>query len=92
MASNPDHASHKSVVRERVSSFSFAATRGGKGVRPLAGNQTDERRRAQEDYEYACRHKAPRETLDRLYIVLLEKQAIENAATGRSDRPRKLHW
>ena len=58
----------------------------------MAGNQTDARRRAQQDYEYACRHGAPKETLDRLYAVLLEKQAIENAATGRSDHPRKLHW
>ena len=57
----------------------------------MAGNQTTARRRAQQDYEYAAKHGAPRETLDNLYAILLEKQAIENAATGRSDRPRKLH-
>jgi hypothetical protein len=58
----------------------------------LAGNQTDARRRAQQDYEDAVRYGAPKKALDNLYAVLLEKQAIENEATGRSDHPRKLHW
>lgn len=69
-----------------------AATRGREGVRPLAGNQTWARICAQRDYEDAVKYGAPRPTLDRLYAVLMEKQAVENAATGRSDRPRKLHW
>ena len=58
----------------------------------MAGNQTDARRRAQQDYESAVRNGAEKSTLDRLYATVLGKQAAENAATGQSDRPRKLHW
>ena len=58
----------------------------------MAGNQTWARICAQRDYEDAVKYGAPRPTLDRLYAVLMEKQAVENAATGRNDRPRKLHW
>jgi len=58
----------------------------------LAGNQTWARIYAQRDYEDAVKSGADKSILDRLYAVLLEKQAVENAATGRNDRPRKLHW
>lgn len=58
----------------------------------MAGNQTWARICAQRDYEDAVRYGAPKKALDNLYAVLLGKQAIENEATGRSDRPRKLHW
>ena len=58
----------------------------------MAGNQTDARRRAQQDYESAARSGADKRVLDRLYADVLDKQAAENAATDRSDRPRKLHW
>ena len=58
----------------------------------MAGNQTDARRRAQQDYESAVRNGAEKSTLDRLYATVLDKQVAENAATGQSDRPRKLHW
>ena len=58
----------------------------------MAGNQSDARDRAQQDYESAVRNGAEKSTLDRLYATVLDKQAAENAATGQSDRPRKLHW
>ena len=58
----------------------------------MAGNQSDARRRAQQDYESAAKSGAEKSILDRLYATVLDKQAAENAATGRSDRPRKLHW
>ena len=61
-------------------------------MNPLAGNQTDARRRAQQEYESAARSGADKQVLDRLYADVLDKQAAENAATSQSDRPRKLHW
>lgn len=57
----------------------------------MAGNQSDIRRASQRAYENAARSGADKRVLGRLYADVLDKQAAENAATGRSDRPRKLH-
>ena len=51
---------------------------GGEGVKTLmAGNQSDARRRAQQDYESAARNGAEKSILDHLYATVLDKQAAK---------------
>jgi|GEM_PF-1074609 hypothetical protein len=62
---------------------------GREGVIILAGNQTDARRRAQQEYEMAKRTGVNKRDLDKLFIAYAVAQDEENKACGTSYQARR---
>ncbi len=60
-------------------------------MKPLAGNQTDARKRAQQNYKSAAKSGASKQDLDVLFAAYAAAQAKENSACGTSYQARKQH-